>query len=36
MTYRVWVLIRWHALRLWLRRLPLQPRPPHSTEENVR
>ena len=36
MTYRVWVLIHWHALRLWLRRLPLQPRPPHSTEENVR
>ena len=36
MTYRVSLLIRWHGLRLWARRLPVQPRPPHSTEENVR
>lgn len=24
--------IRWHGIRLWLRRLPLQPRPPHHQE----
>ena len=24
--------IRWHGIRLWLRRLPLQPRPPHRQE----
>ena len=36
MTQRVSLLIRWHGIRLWLRRLAVQPRPPHSTEENVR
>jgi DUF1365 family protein len=24
--------IRWHGIRLWLRRLPIQPRPAHSQE----
>lgn len=39
MTYRVTALIRWHGVRLWLRRLPVVPRPhPISThtEEAVR
>ncbi len=35
MTQRVTVLIRWHGIRLWLRRLPILPRPKHS-EEAVR
>lgn len=35
MTQRVSLLIRWHGVRLWLRRLPVLPRPPHS-EEAVR
>ncbi|MEO5722825.1 MAG: DUF1365 domain-containing protein [Ilumatobacteraceae bacterium] len=35
MTQRVTLLIRWHGIRLWLRRLPLLPRPHHS-EEAVR
>ncbi|HEX8780638.1 MAG TPA: DUF1365 domain-containing protein [Nocardioides sp.] len=32
MTHRVSVLIRWHGVRLWLARLPVLPRPPHSQE----
>lgn len=32
MTHRVSLLIRWHGIRLWLARLPVQPRPPHSQE----
>ena len=28
MTYRVSLLIRWHGIRLWARRLAVQPRPP--------
>jgi DUF1365 family protein len=24
--------IRWHGIRLWLRRLPVQPRPTHHQE----
>ncbi len=36
MTHRVSLLIRWHGIRLWLRRLPVQPRPPQATEEGVR
>jgi DUF1365 family protein len=32
MTYRVSALIRWHGIRLWLARLPVQPRPAHSQE----
>ena len=35
MTHRVSLLIRWHGIRLWLRRLPLFPRP-HHPEEAVR
>jgi uncharacterized protein len=35
MTHRVSLLIRWHGIRLWLARLPVQPRPSHS-EEAVR
>lgn len=32
MTHRVSLLIRWHGIRLWLARLPVQPRPVHSKE----
>ena len=35
MTHRVSLLIRWHGIRLWLARLPVQPRPPHP-QESVR
>ncbi len=35
MTQRVTALIRFHGIRLWLRRLPVLPRPRHS-EEAVR
>lgn len=35
MTWRVSALIRVHGIRLWARRLPIQPRRPHS-QENVR
>ena len=31
-THRVSLLIRWHGIRLWLARLPVLPRPPHSRE----
>lgn len=31
-TQRVTLLIRWHGIRLWLARLPVVPRPPHSQE----
>jgi DUF1365 family protein len=36
MTRRVSLLIRWHGIRLWLRRLPVQPRPSHAAQESVR
>jgi len=29
-SQRVSALIRWHGIRLWLRRLPVVPRPPHQ------
>jgi DUF1365 family protein len=32
MTQRVSLLIRWHGVRLWLRRMPVVPRPTHSQE----
>lgn len=32
MTHRVSLLIRWHGLRLWLTRMPVEPRPAHSLE----
>ncbi|GAA6526008.1 DUF1365 domain-containing protein [Intrasporangium sp. DVR] len=35
MTHRVTALIRWHGVRLWLRRLPVVPRP-NRLEEAVR
>jgi DUF1365 family protein len=35
MTHRVSLLIRWHGIRLWLARLPVQARPEHL-EEAVR
>ncbi|KGN31342.1 hypothetical protein N802_04430 [Knoellia sinensis KCTC 19936] len=31
MTYRVPALIRWHGIRLWLRRLPVVKRPSHES-----
>ena len=36
MTQRVSLLIRWHGIRLWLRRLPVLPRPTRAPEEGVR
>lgn len=33
---RVSALIRWHGIRLWLRRLPVVPRRPHQTPEGLR
>ena len=39
MTYRVPVLIRWHGVRLWLRRRPIMKRPQHRstlTQESAR
>ena len=36
MTRRVSLLIRRHGIRLWLRRLPVQPRPSHAAQESVR
>lgn len=35
MPQRVSALIRLHGIRLWLRHLPLQPRPPHDPQEGV-
>lgn len=35
-SQRVSALIRWHGLRLWLRRLPVVPRRPHQTPEGLR
>jgi DUF1365 family protein len=35
MPQRVSLLIRLHGLRLWLRRLPVQPRPRHRRQEGV-
>ena len=35
MTQRVSLLIRWHGIRLWLRRLPVQPRPPAPRGERA-
>ena len=32
MTHRVTALIRFHGIRLWLRRLPVLARPRHSQE----
>jgi hypothetical protein len=32
LTHRVSLLIRWHGIRLWLARLPVQPRPSHPQE----
>jgi uncharacterized protein len=36
MTQRVSLLIRWHGLRLWLRRLPVLPRPTRHSQESLR
>ena len=36
MPQRVVALIHWHGIRLWLRRLPVVPRPPHHHQEGVR
>ena len=36
MTQRVSLLIRWHGIRLWLKRLPILPRPSRTPEEGVR
>lgn len=32
---RVAALIRWHGIRLWLRRLPVAPRPPHQAPKGM-
>jgi DUF1365 family protein len=34
-SQRVSVLIRWHGIRLWLRRLPVIPRRPHQAPKGV-
>lgn len=34
-THRVSALIRWHGIALWLRRIPIVPRPPHHAQEAV-
>jgi DUF1365 family protein len=34
-SQRVAGLIRWHGIRLWLRRLPVVPRPPHKAQEGM-
>jgi DUF1365 family protein len=34
-SQRVSALIRWHGIRLWLRRLPVVPRRPHKAPEGV-
>lgn len=36
MTWRVSALIRFHGIRLWLRRLPIVPRPHHTPQEGTR
>jgi DUF1365 family protein len=34
-SLRVAALIRWHGIRLWLRRLPVVPRPPHQVPRGM-
>ncbi len=34
-SQRVSALIRWHGIRLWLRRLPVVPRRPHPVQEGM-
>ncbi|MGN6132308.1 MAG: DUF1365 domain-containing protein [Nocardioidaceae bacterium] len=34
-SQRVAALIRWHGIRLWLRRLPVLPRPPHTAPKGM-
>ncbi|MGA8209345.1 MAG: DUF1365 domain-containing protein, partial [Nocardioidaceae bacterium] len=34
-SQRVSALIRWHGIRLWLRRLPVVPRPPHTSPKGM-
>jgi DUF1365 family protein len=34
-SLRVSALIRWHGIRLWLRRLPVVPRPPHQAPKGL-
>jgi uncharacterized protein len=34
-SHRVSALIRWHGIRLWLRRLPVVPRRPHQAPEGL-
>lgn len=34
-SQRVSALIRWHGIRLWLRRLPVVPRPPHQAPKGL-
>lgn len=36
MTQRTSALIRFHGVRLWLRRLPIVPRPAHTPQEGIR
>lgn len=36
MTQRVSLLIRWHGIRLWAKRLPIQPRPVAQTDRRGR
>ena len=34
-SQRVSALIRWHGVRLWLRRLPVVPRRPHQAPKGM-
>ena len=34
-SQRVAALIRWHGIRLWLRRLPVVPRRPHQAPKGM-
>ena len=34
-SQRVSALIRWHGIRLWLRRLPVVPRRPHQAPKGM-
>jgi DUF1365 family protein len=34
-SYRIAALIRLHGIALWLRRIPIVPRPPHTAQKGV-
>jgi DUF1365 family protein len=34
-SYRIAALIRLHGIALWLRRIPVVPRPPHTAQKGA-